>query len=67
MKTVRCLLAAAVMLAAAACSGSVTAPDAALHAPGEAALEESPTSATTPTTPAAGEDDSGLIGSGVGR
>jgi hypothetical protein len=68
MKTNRFLLAAAITLAAAACSSDVTAPDAVLRAPADA-HQNAAAPDTTPTTgPApAGEEDGGLIGSGVGR
>jgi hypothetical protein len=67
MKTNRFLLAAAITLAAAACSSDVTAPDAVLRAPADAhqnaaAPDPDPTPTTTPVPPA--EDDIGLVGSG---
>lgn len=65
MKTRRFLLAAAVMMAAAACSGDITTPNPAFQADEAAALESESTTATpTPEVPA---DDGGHIGSGVGR
>jgi hypothetical protein len=67
MKTTRYLLAAALTLAAAACSGSVTAPEPASSARESApALEEATPTAVTPPAPTEG-DDGGLVGSGVGR
>lgn len=70
MKIHRFLLATAIVLAVAACSTDVTAPDPSVRATGSAAsLEESSTSATSTAQPAAAEeeDDGGLVGSGVGR
>lgn len=76
MKTKRCLLAVAVTLAAAACSGDITAPAASLRAPASAdqstaaSLEGSTTTTTTTTTPTAVDPpkpdpgDTGAVGSG---
>jgi hypothetical protein len=68
MKTKRFLLAAAITMAAAACSADVTAPDAALRPPADAhqnVAAPDPTTAPAPAT--AEEDDGGAMGSGVGR
>lgn len=70
MKTKRSLLAVAITLAAAACSGDATAPDPSFR--DGAAFEESSTATTSPPVPAVTEpepkeDDGGLVGSGVGR
>lgn len=74
MKIKRCLLAAVVTLAAAACSGDVTAPDPSLrarasaHQSGAAASDATTTSSTIeptivePVDPYAG--DTGAVGSG---
>jgi ABC-type glycerol-3-phosphate transport system substrate-binding protein len=70
MKIKRCLLAVAVTLAAAACSGDITAPAPSVRAPGSAdqsaaSVEESTTttSTTTPTTLDPVEPDPGDTGS----
>lgn len=66
MKTKRFLLAAAITMAAAACSTDVTAPDAVLRAP--AGANQNAAAPDTTTSPIPKEaDDGGLIGSGVGR
>ena len=65
MKTNRFLLAAAITMAAAACSSDVTTPDAALQAPPDAHQNVAAPD-TTPAPVPTGEDG-GLIGSGVGR
>jgi hypothetical protein len=68
MKIKRFLLAAAITMAAAACSGDVTAPDPTLRADeAAAALEASPTTTTPPAPADPPEGDGGYIGSGVGR
>lgn len=66
MKTNRFLLAAAITMAAAACSSDLTAPDAALHAPTDAHQNVAAPDTTTSPTPTE-EDDGGAMGSGVGR
>lgn len=68
MKTKRFLLAAAIAMAAAACSGDVTAPDPAARAPGSghASTSGQETEAST-AAPEAAEEDGGTMGSGVGR
>jgi hypothetical protein len=66
MKTNRFLLAAAITLAAAACSSHVTAPDAVLHAPADAHQNAAAPDTSTGPAPTGG-DDGGHIGSGVGR
>lgn len=70
MNTKRLLLAAAIAMATAACSADATAPDPAVRAPASGAVtDESPTTVPTPTVvdPEEKEDDSGTLGSGVGR
>jgi hypothetical protein len=67
MKTKRFLLAAAITLAAAACSADVTAPDPTLRADEAAAALEEGTPTTTPAPEEPVEGDGGYIGSGVGR
>ena len=73
MKTKRFLLAAALTMAAAACSADVTAPDAALRAPAgayetAAAPDSATTTTATTTDPVAPKnDDGGHTGSGVGQ
>jgi len=68
MKTKRFLLAAAITLAAAACSSDVTAPEPALRADQSAAALDGTPAATTPTTPPEPtEGDGGYLGSGVGK
>lgn len=68
MKTKRFLLAAALTMAAAACSADVTAPDAVRRAPTDAHQDvAAPDPTTTTATPAEAEEDGGAMGSGVGR
>ncbi|HEU4881136.1 MAG TPA: hypothetical protein VFT45_02790 [Longimicrobium sp.] len=67
MKTKRFLLAAAITLAAGACSADVTAPEPALRADEAAAALEAVPTATPPAPTEPVEGDGGYIGSGVGR
>jgi hypothetical protein len=70
MNTKRFLFATAIAMATAACSADVTAPDPAVRAPASGAVtDESPTTVPVPTVvdPEEEEDDSGTLGSGVGR
>jgi ABC-type glycerol-3-phosphate transport system substrate-binding protein len=59
MKTKRSLLAVAITLAAAACSGDITAPDPALRAPASAHHTTSTENPTTVVAPEEPKDDSG--------
>lgn len=64
MKIKRCLLAVAVTVTAAGCSGDVTAPDPSFHAQQSGgALDETTTTSTTPTTVTPPEPDPGDTGS----
>jgi hypothetical protein len=66
MKTSRFLLAAALLAAAAACSGSVTAPESAQ--PAGASADTAPTTPTAvPPTDPEPEGDGGYMGSGGGK
>ena len=69
MKIKRILLAAAITMAAAACSADVTAPNPALRAPlGAQNVEGTPESTAQPPAPTEPvEGDGGHVGSGVGR
>ncbi len=68
MNAKRCLLAATIVMATAACSADVTAPDPALRAPASGAVtEESPwtvpaSEEINPESPP--QDDTGNLGSG---
>ena len=68
MKPKRSLLAVAITLAVAACSGDVTAPDPALRASQSTAPESTTTNTTAPTVapeePVEGDDGTGSTGSG---
>jgi ABC-type transport system substrate-binding protein len=67
MKTKRFVLAAALMISAAACTGNPTAPEAATRRPGAASPSTSETTTPTtsqPVTEPVVDDGTGQVGSG---